>query len=315
LLGTTPAPSPPHVFAIDGVQLRYGCFERTPAGWSLQAGRSEDLSEELFASGPLGGPLHEVRPFWEVPQAFVDTLPEGIRAASLVLPDTWLRLIFLESAELPRRPSAQEDVLRFKLKRKVPFGVEELRLSATQVTPFPGQAEPLRLMVGFAIETLAAQLEESFAGVGIHLGQVTNSTLALLSGVEDAIDPDELALVVMAEHDYYTVSYLKDGEPVLYRFKAVGEENLEGGAVRRDLRLTTAFIREHLPQSQVARALVATPQDEEQRWLEWIAEELDMTPDVLGNEHFEMDTDLRDAAPVVDLSTAQMLGAAAIEVS
>lgn len=315
LLGTTPAPAPPHVFAVDESRLRYGCFERSVDGWSFQAGRSEELPADIFAEGPLGGPLHEVRPFWELLHSFIETLPGPINDASLVVPDSWLRLAFMESDELPRWSSSQDEILRFKLKRKVPYRVEELRISATKVTPFPGQEEPTRLLVGFGVEQLLAQLEEAFAGVGVHIGQITNSTLALLSSLDEVVEAKELTALVMVEQDFYTISYLAGGEPVLYRFKAVNKSLVDSGAVRRDLRLTTNFIHEHLSDMSVDRVFVATPSEDDSRWLDWVGDELERTPETLTYGHFGID-DMggNDPADGLDLATAQLLGGAAVEV-
>ena len=241
LLGLDPVWPPPHVFALERHELRYGGFHHSPQGWVFETSRREPLPEDLFADGVLGAPMREPRAFWEILQDFVAALPGPIKEASLILPDGWLRLTFTESDELARSRKARDEILRWKLKRLVPFRVEELRVSATEVRAFPNQTEPLRLLIGFAIESLVAQLEDAFQGVGIELGQITNNTLALAAGLESILAPDELAALVLVEREAYTLSYLYGGEPLLYRYKAFGDETLpEAGAGNADSTATAA---------------------------------------------------------------------------
>lgn len=320
LLGLDPVPPPPHVFALDRQELRYGSFHSTPQGWVFETSRREPLPEGMMAAGVLGGPLREPRLFWELLQGFVAALPGPVAQASLVLPDDWLRLVFTESGDLPRRRKDRDEVLRFKLKRLVPFRVEELRLAAAEVTPFPHQEEPRRLLIGFAIESLLTQLEDAFHGVGIELGQITNNTLAFLAGLEPMVAADELAALALVEPEGYTLSYLYGGELLLYRYKSFGDETAAGaydgavdvGAVRRDLRLTTSFLAERFPERRLARAFLAAPPAGETQWLEWLAEELDVAPEPLGFEHFSL---ARAQAGESWLATGPLLGAATIEVT
>jgi hypothetical protein len=321
LLGLDPVLPAPHVFALDRHELRYGSFHRTPQGWVFETSRREPLPEGLMAAGVLGGPLRAPKLLWELLQRFVATVPGPIAEASLVLPDDWLRIVFTESAELPRGRKERDEVLRFKLKRLVPFRVEELRLAATEVTPFPHQQEPKRLLIGFAIETLMAQLEDAFLGVGIELGQITNNTLAILAGLEPLVAADELAALVLVEPEGYTLSYLYGGELLLYRYKSYGEETAAGderhgaadaGAVRRDLRLTRTFLGERFPQRRLSRVFLAAPPAGEASWLDRLADELDAAAEPLGFEHFSL---ARTQASESWQVTGPLLGAASIEVS
>jgi hypothetical protein len=310
---------PPHVFALDRSELGYGAFHRSPQGWIFEVSRREPLPEGLLTPGLLGAPMRDPRPFWELVQHFVRGLPGPIEAASLVLPDSWLRLAFVESGELPRGKKERDEVLRFKLKRLVPFRVEDLRLSEIEVTPFPNQEEPLRLMIGFAIESFLRQLEDAFRGVGIEIGRITNTTLALLSGLDHLVAGDDLACLVLVRRDDFTLSYLHRGEIVLYRYKGFGEEGAgngrppaaDAGVVRRDLRLTSSFVARHFPDRPLARAFLAAPPEVEDEWLGWLGEELDRAPEPLGYEHFALS---RTQAAESWLATGPLLGAASIEV-
>lgn len=318
ILGLNPAAAPPHVFALSRSGLRYGSFHRGDArrgesGFVFEAAAAVDLDPETFSDGLLGGPAREQQSFREQVRTFVRRLPVPVEQASLVLPDTWLRIIFTEAPELPRRMRDREEILRWKLKRLVPFRVEDLRIAALPVTPFPDQEEPQRLLLGFGIEILLAQLEGAFRSAGVELGRITNATLATLASLEHGVAPEDLAALVMVQEDAYTLTWFRAGEPLIYRYKALGElaDGALAGAVRRDLRMTASFVARSFPDLTLARTFLAAAPEDEDRWAGWIYEELEAAPEPLGFEHFQL---TRTQVGPTWLETAPLLGAASLEV-
>ncbi len=313
LLGLDPIAAPPHVFALTSGELTYGSFHASDGGYVFEAVESTELAPESFADGILGGPLRQPQVFRRQVADFVAARGGPVETASLVLPDTWLRLIFLELSELPKKAAEREEVLRWKLKRLVPFRVEDLRIDTVAVTPFPAQEEPLRLLVGFAIEVLVAQIEEAFGAAGVELGRVVNATQATLAGLEHAVSPQDLTALVMIQDDAYTLSYFRAGEPLVYRYKAYADEaGGAGSAVRRDLRMTASFVHQHFPETPLRRLFLAAPLEAEERWLGWLHEELEVFPEPLSFEHFDL---ARTQVGPTWLQTAPLLGAVSLEVS
>ncbi len=300
------------MFALDTTGLRHGCFGREGQGYVYEHESSRELGAEAFGEGMLGAPMRDPQALRDAVEGLAQDFPEPIKSASLVLPDTWLRLIFTEISELPRKQSAREEMLRWKLKRLVPFRVEDLRISGSLVTPFPAQEEPLRVLVGFAIELLIKQLEEAFAAVGIEIGRITNTTQATAASLAHATDPADLVALAVAHDDAYTLSFYRQREPLLYRYKAYGEGALSTEAVRRDLRLTTTFLHQHFPETALARIFLAAPQEQEEPWLELLGDELEAVAEPLAFEHFPIS---RTQVGPTWLETAPLLGAASLEVA
>ncbi|MDA8017829.1 MAG: hypothetical protein MPN21_10320 [Thermoanaerobaculia bacterium] len=309
-LGFGPVPSPPHVFYVGPDELRYAAFAAGPQGWAFDTERHVPLPHGLYQTGVLGGPIREPEIFAGALRQLIADL-EPMKQASLVVPDSWLRLTFTEMAELPGRAVQRQEVLAWKLRRLVPFRVEDLRISATRVTPFPNQDEPLRLLLGFAVENLMAQLEAHFEAAGIHVGCITNNTLALASALEHTVAPEDLAAVVSVTEESYTLAFFRAGEPLLYRYKSFSEEAGRADSVARDLRMTSSFLHEHFPGAPFARVFVAAPEDLEHQWLGWVASELEVTPEPVNAEHLEL-TRLRPGTSWCH--SAPLLGAAMLEV-
>lgn len=316
LLGFAPIPSPPHVFALDGGRLRYGQFARDRHGFRLRVFRQAALPRDPFLHGLLGGPLRDPAAFRELVAGLVKNIPGGVRDASLVLPYSWLRVTFSESGELPDTAEALDDVLRWKLKRLVPFRVDELRVSATEVAPLPGQAEPRRLLLGFAIEQLLAQIEEAFAAAGVRLGQVSNASLSLLSAIKPGA-PNSFAALVLVEDEGYTLIFARGGEPVLHRYKGFTGNLPEGSRtsfVARDLKLTRNFIDEHFPGSGFGPVLLLAPPEHEPAWLDRLEEGFGVPAAPLDGRHLPP-LRAEDAGTPVWRDLAPMLGAARQEIA
>jgi len=285
LLGFAPLPSPPHVFALDEGKLRYGQLVTDRQGMRLRAFRRLALPPDSFQNGLLGGPLRDPGAFRELVGGILDGVPGGVREASLVIPDAWLRVTYAESSDLPRGGAARDEVLRWKLRRLVPFRVDELRIGAAEVSPLPGQEEPRRLLMGFAVEQLLAQVEDAFTAHGVRLGQISNVSLSLLDAL--AADGPRTAAarpapslrgrspflaLTLVEDDGYTLILARRGEPVLHRYKATpgggAADSAPGGSVVRDLRLTRNFLDEHFPGSALETVLLLAPPPLEPLWLD-----------------------------------------------
>ena len=238
------------MFLLDERELVLAHFVRqngpTP---ELQAVRRRELPADTFQDGALGGPLREPAQFHDVVaelQQAADTATGGpVRAAALVLPDRWLRLTFAELEDVPRNPKLREEALRFKLRKQVPFRVEELRVRGARTGN--GAGESTRFLVAFGVERVLAQIEDSFRRAGIHIGMVTNASLGAAHGIRQMHGDTGAFLLLIAHRDGYSLlAHTEDG-PALYRYKTFDPALPPSDASRlavRELRLTRSFIEE-----------------------------------------------------------------------
>lgn len=263
--------APPYAFACSETELAFGAFQRTEGGLVLREYRRETLDSGTFPPGLLAGPPREPRAFAERVEAFVSGLHTSVREASLVVPDSWLRTVFAEVGDLPANGQAREEALRWKLKRLVPFRVDELRVRAADVTPLPGQEEPRRLLLGFGIESLFAHLERAFRAAGVPIGRISNRGLSALGAVEAA--EDALNGLALASATGYTLAFSRGSEPVLHRFKTFSDalpRDARASAVGRDMRLTRTFLEDNYPGVPLGKVVLAAPDGEAADWAEWL---------------------------------------------
>jgi hypothetical protein len=317
-LGAEAVPVPPHVFALDAGRLRFAQMLRDRQGYRVRGYREAALPRDAFHSGLLGGPLRDPAAFQELVGGLVRGIGggrAGVRAASLVIPDAWLRIAFTESGELPKSGDQRDEVLRWKLRRLVPFRVDELRVNAAEVTPLPGQEEPRRLLLGFGIEQLLAQIESAFAANGVRLGWISNTSLSLLAALDAR--PDEIVALALVEEHGYTLVFARQGEPVLHRYKGftgVVPEVGRTGLVVRDLRLTRNFLDENLPGVPLSRVLLLAVPEQEPLWVDLLTEGLGQSTSPLDGRHLPP-LRAEDTAVPAWRDLAPMLGAARREVA
>jgi hypothetical protein len=335
LLGFRPTAVPPHVFAVEPERLSYARFARTTEprsaeSFELAAFHEVALPPKQFLSGLLGGPLREPASFEEALASLLAQVEEPIHEASLVIPDTWLRVTFTDVEELPSDPRKRQEVLRWKLKRQVPFRVEELRLGAVEVEPLPRSegGEPRRLLLGFALEALLTQMEDAFEKAGVRLGQITSASLALLArlakpddGAGTGDSGEDLIGLALVEDGSYTLAFARHGEPVLQRFKGSAAELSEaarGSFVERDLKLTRRFLEEQYPSETVGRVILVCPPEREPEWLEWIETGFGRPVEPLGPRHLPLAPGGLSGSPATTPALrrlAPMLGAVSREVA
>jgi hypothetical protein len=271
-------------------ELAYAGFERRGDGLALVRLETLELPPETFQSGLLGGPAREPAALRARVAELVERLGGQVKEASLVLPDPWLRVAFTEAGELPPAAAERDELLRWKLKRLVPFRVEELRLAAAEVEPLPEQPEeePHRYLLGFAVDALLTQLEDAFAASGVHVGRVTSDSLALLAAVGQRGDAgDGIRVLARIGGDGYTLVFHRHGEPLLHRYKGfttTAAESFGNGFVDRDLRLTRSFLEEHYPGVPLTASLVLAPAEVEAEWIDRLSATL-ARAESLGRAH------------------------------
>ena len=310
LLGLDPRPVPPHVFLLDASALVYGRFVKAESGFEVEDVSQIDLPEGLFGEGPLGGPMHDVGLFKPLLAELVASVAGPVEEASLVLPDAWLRVAFAEMNDLPRNAAKRDEVLRWKLKREVPFQVDELRLEGVPVERLPAQDEAQRVLVAYAIDATVRQAEDAFAACGVRIGRIVNSSLASVDSVREVISALDLAALVLVSGDGYGLTFARRGEPLLHRFRgldpAMGGE-AAGRLVLRDLKLTQTFLAEQLPGRELDRVVLIGESGQQRFWLDSLREGLGHFPVALGREQLPLRGQVPDVSPAV---LAPMVGAA-----
>lgn len=243
-------PEPP-VAAVEVRPRAIGVVRLVRRGGALGFGAAASLA---LPEGTLN--LSMTEPNLANPEAFRQTLKAvveragvlgGARAA-LVLPDPVARIAVMPGEEVKARSAAEvEALLRFRLKKALPFDVQDARVAFRRDAA--GQV--------LAVAGLAAVLdpyEAACRSVGLEPGLVELCGLTLLEAVE-ASRPAGDRLLVNWDEGYVSIFLVKAGAVVLARTLA-GALAAEPAQVLREVENTVVYYRERLQGTSLGAVLV-----------------------------------------------------------
>jgi hypothetical protein len=308
LAGLEPRPLPPFAFALTRQELAFAGFSAEPAGArTLLESQGLPLSDGLFGGGPLGVPVGERASLAASVRLLVGRLAKAPKEAALVLPDAWVRGLMLEAAELPDDAAARLEVLRFRLKRLVPFRVEDLRIEATAlgangVAAGDGDDERAgggrRAFATFGNEAVLAAIEGAFADAGVRVGWISGATAALHAGLVATLAPaagdDGRAPLLGLAHvdsDGFSLVVSQGGEPLVWRQKLFTESLSDADRERlliAELRLTRTFLEGRRGGEAFGPGgalFLSVPRAVEPFWTRVLEEGLGASPQRLRPEH------------------------------
>ena len=98
--------------------------------------------------------------------------------AVLILPDFCARVAVLEFDAFPTDPKEQMSLVRFRMKRSVPFDVES---AAVSFHPQGVEGKGDEVVVVAAALEIIARYEAPFRAAGLHPGIVTTSAIAMVN--------------------------------------------------------------------------------------------------------------------------------------
>jgi type IV pilus assembly protein PilM len=133
------------------------------------------------------------------------------RDVIVVLPDVAIRMMLLDFEALPAKPEEIEPVIRFRLKKSLPFDVEHAVLSY-QVTRSNGS---VRAVAAVAPREIIEEYEKAFRDVGYEPGVILPSSLAALGLVDGErptlvlkVDPMNITITAVEHHELRLVRTL-----------------------------------------------------------------------------------------------------------
>ena len=243
-------PPPDHLFEISEFALS-GVSPRAPERQT----RERFHERGLTASPSLPNLLK--------PQLYRDALPKvsasnGARrmTTALVIPDYAVRMNILDFEEFPTREEDRISLLRFRLRKTVPFHIEEAQLAYSIQNSRPGHIEVLAVAVA---NPILHEYESIFAEAGHRVGLVVPSLIAALPFCE--IDSEGLTLLAKGAGSTLSIGLIEQGHLRLVRCIDLSSQDYPAGdlettrAAFAALQQTLAFAEDQLDQ-KVNRALL-----------------------------------------------------------
>ena len=132
------------------------------------------------------------------------------RKIALTLPDHLSRVSIVELPEAPGSHDETIEMLKFRLKKSLPFDSAQARIAFERVRG----SEPT-FLTGVMHEAVVSQYEEFLNALGFHVGLILPASLSLLRVVQplaaEQLAPGADYFFVNVEREYFTVNLVRDG--------------------------------------------------------------------------------------------------------
>ena len=263
-LGTQPGGRPP------------AAVEITPEGVLAAAipapGQPPAYAYQALPPGALLPGIGE--PNLRAPEAIVHAIRTTLgqvsprtKAVTLVVPDSVVRVFVLDFDSLPAKPVEVYPVLRFRLRKMVPFDVEHAGLSYQVLAQNRNEC---RVLVGVLPGMILAEYEDAVRAAGYEPGAVLPSSLATL----EVINLMEAVLIANMSPLALTTTIVNGQDLLLYRTLDLPEEPiLRLDEVRRGIAVAAAYYEDKLggrPKQLHFAGNSGTPESGAEEFARWL---------------------------------------------
>jgi len=230
-------PPPEHIFELSEAGIAYARgaqagFEEFPEG-TLKASPVEDNVLRVDAFSSL---LHKIAPMSGAKR----------RPAALLLPDASVRVSILDFDSFPETPEEQLSLVRFRVKKTVPFDIDSAAVSYYRQPGASGKRAKMEVVAVTVAHEVLARYEALFRSAGFHPGDITISALSALNLYRDA----EPAVIAKLAGHTLTVMVVAAGKLKLFRCLTLedhgGEEAGNDDEIREVLFPTFAYAEDEL---------------------------------------------------------------------
>ena len=202
--------------------------EPLPRGAILPSLSEGNVADPNAVAGAIRSALGQVQP--------------RVKAISVVLPDVAVRVFVLDFDTLPSRAEEAMPVIRFRLRKSVPFDVEGAGVSYQVLSEGSSRlATQWKVLAAIIPGPVLAEYESVIRMAGYEPGAVLPSSIAVLA----AIESQETVLAVNLSAQALTTSILSGNDILLHRTielpAIVEEQQLD---VQRSIAVASAFFED-----------------------------------------------------------------------
>jgi type IV pilus assembly protein PilM len=213
----------------------------------------ESATAQALPSGALVPGLQQ--PNLVARQAVVDALRDSLsvvagrsRDVVLVIPDATTRIMLLDFDTLPDKIEDAEGVVRFRLKKSLPFDIDQSAVSFDRQSADKG----VRVIAAVTPRAVIEEYESAVREAGYNPGTVIPSMVAALGAV-DGLQP---AMVIKVESGITSFAIVDQNQLLLYRALENGGGVVTGESLIDDVNTSLVYFEDRY-QVSVDRLLVS----------------------------------------------------------
>lgn len=271
-LHATPHPG----FVVEIAPTHVAAARWSRSGGSLEAFASEEIAPGAIVPSPVEPNVQSAEVVRGALRRVFSHIPHHSASLALLIPDPAVRVFILPFDTFPRRADEALPLLRWRLKKSVPFDVEETTISWTRQTSRSGGLE---IVAAVARQTIVREFEELIESLSAHPSVVLSSALSTLPLLEER----GATLLVRMDGRTLTTVVVQTGNVCVFRSTemAAGSGLLEPQAVLDEIFPSLAFFQDTSGGS-VDRARISGFGSREEIFRRALSEELKCSVDPLS---------------------------------
>ena len=189
-----------------------------------------------------------------------------------VIPDAAVRVLLLDFDTLPEKPAEAEPIIRFRLRKSVPFDADQAALSFQVYRKDNG----VKVLAALTPRDVLREYEAVFQSAGYDPGYVLPSTLAALNGV----DSERPTLLVKTDGNFTSVAIADHNELIFYRLLDV-VPGRSGTTIADEVYPSIVFFEDNYS-AKIERILLSSASDIEEL-KQALQEQTGVRPDTLDS--------------------------------
>ncbi len=216
--------------------------ERVVAARSAdKAAALESATEQSLPAGALLPALQQAN--LASRQAVVDALRDSLSIVAgrskdvvLVIPDATTRIMLLDFDTLPDKLEDAEGVVRFRLKKSLPFDIDQSAVSFDRQAADKG----VRVIAAVTPRMVIEEYESAVREAGYNPGTVIPSMIAALG----AVDATQPAMIIKVESGITTFAIVDQNQLLLYRALENGGAAVTGESLIDDVNTSLVYFED-----------------------------------------------------------------------
>jgi Tfp pilus assembly PilM family ATPase len=253
---------PGQAMEISGGKILGVSLEKTKTEVLLKHFFSENIPEGVLDLEMITDNISQVEAFKTFLEPRLKFFSDKKRRISLLLPDIIAKVSIFDFEKLPAKQEEITELVKWKLKKAMPYDTEEARIVYKKLTSIDGAATKTSLLVAVIKSTVLEQYERIFEDFHFNAGLIDLSSFNLVNlcsflNPELARDGRNYLILNVAE-TYYTMNIVRRGSMIFYRAKAVRETGVSFEKdlihlIEKDFMPTLLYFRERLKGGEIEK--------------------------------------------------------------
>jgi hypothetical protein len=215
--GLFASPPPPAAIEVTSTRVNVVALSVHGAAPTIDAHTSEPLPAGLVTPVINGVNIHDQAAFTAALKRALERISPRPRRVALILPDTVVKVSMLRFDKVPPKPQELEQLVRWQMRKTVPFRIEDAQLSWVEAAELPSGGRELLVLA--ARRDLVESYERACDEAGVHAGIVDIASINLVNAVLGTAPGSSSGdwLLVCTAPESATLIVVRDGRVIFYR--------------------------------------------------------------------------------------------------